>query len=157
MSRWLGYLFFNKSAQLTACVISPTSARYLGTARFFAALALPLIIISCAGPQSIELSVDRAVLTDSIAGKPAMDVYLNSKSAREFAMFTAKLLSRSVEVKFRKMLITRVVLLTPVEGGIFQVSVLSGPVDGTLNEGNAAEVAQKLSSGDAKLEVRLAD
>ena len=133
------------------------SAFGLRAARFLAAIAALALIVSCARPQSVELSVNRAVLEDGITGKPTMGVYLNSDSAREFTIFTSELLGHSVEVRFRNVVLTRVVLRTPVDGGFFHVSVLPDHVDGTLNESNAAEIAQKLTSANAKIVVRVAD
>ena len=86
-----------------------------------------------------------------------MDVYLNNSSAREFEIFTAKLLGHSIEVRFHDVVLSKAILRTPVGGGFFRVSVLAEHIDGTLNESNAAEVAQKLSAGGAKLEVRVTD
>jgi hypothetical protein len=125
-------------------------------ARFFAAGTLLLLTLSCARPQYVQLSVDRAVLTDS-AGRPAMEVHLNSKSARDFTIFTSDFIGHFVEMKFQNVVLARSVLREPVLKGEFQVSVLPDHNDGTLNESNAAEIARKLSSGDAKLEVRVAD
>ena len=86
-----------------------------------------------------------------------MDVYLDAKLAREFEIFTAKFLGHSLEVRFRNVLLSKAVLRTPVGGGYFRVSILPDRIDGTLNEGNAAETAQKLSAGNAKLEARVVD
>jgi hypothetical protein len=131
----------------------------LKVAHFFAAVALLLLIVSCARQQqSIEISVDRAVLEDGVVGKPALTIYLNPRSVREFAIFTSKVVSRSIEVRFQNMTLTKARLLTPIEKGIFQIAASSSDrVDNALNEGNVAEIASKLSSGDAKLEVRVAD
>jgi hypothetical protein len=130
----------------------------LKVARFFAAITLLFLIVSCAWQQSIEISVDRAVLEDSVVGKPALTIYLNPRSVREFAIFTSKVVSRSIEVRFQNMTLTKARLLTPIEKGIFQIAASSSDrADNALNEGNVAEIASKLSSGDAKLEVRVAD
>jgi hypothetical protein len=126
-------------------------------ARLVPAVALLLLTLSCARQQSIELSVDRAELTNGFTGNPAMEVYLNSKSADEFGVFTSRLIGHSVEMRFQNVVLTKTVLRTPVLKGILQVSVLPDHVDGTLNESNAAEIARKLSASDAKLEIRVAD
>jgi hypothetical protein len=128
-----------------------------GVARVLVAVALLLMIVSCARQQSIELSVERAVLENSLSGKPAMTVYFNSNSAREFEIFTAKRFGYFMEVKFHDVILGRGIIRNPIGGGHFEILVLPDRFDGTLNEGNAAEIAQKLSSGDAKLEARVAD
>jgi hypothetical protein len=129
----------------------------LSAARFFVVVALLLLIVSCARQQSIELSVDRAVLEDSIIGKPAMTVYLKPDSAHEFMVFTSKFVGRSAEFRFRDVTLAKGIVKTPYLKGIFQVNVLQDHVDGTLNESNAIEIAQKLSSGDAVIEARVAE
>jgi hypothetical protein len=139
----------------TICVQS--SLFGFGVARVLVAVALLLMIVSCARQQSIELSVERAVLENSLSGKPAMTVYFNSNSAREFEIFTAKRFGYFMEVKFHDVILGRGIIRNPIGGGHFEILVLPDRFDGTLNEGNAAEIAQKLSSGDAKLEARVAD
>jgi hypothetical protein len=130
----------------------------LKVACFFSAVALLLVIVSCARQQSIELHVDRAIIEHSIVGKPALTLYLKSDSARDFAIFTSRFVSRSVEVRFQNMVLTKARLLTPIDKGIFQIPVSSSDrTDNALNEGNVTEIAGKLSAGDTKLEVRVAD
>jgi hypothetical protein len=86
-----------------------------------------------------------------------MEVHLDKKSARELASFTVKRLGHSVEARFQNIVLAKAVLRTPVDGGHFQVSVPPDHVDGTLNESNATEIAQKLSLSGAKVEFRVVD
>ena len=138
------------------------------TARFriatlFAMLALPILMVSCGQPEAIQISVIEAVLIEW-AGRPAMDIYLDTKSKREFALFTTKYVGHSVEVSFRDavlnkvwILTPKVQILTPIDGGILQISMYSNRGDDTLNESNAADVVAKLSTGDTKVQVRVVD
>jgi preprotein translocase subunit SecD len=127
------------------------------TARYLAIVPLLLSAISCAGPQSIELLVQGAALTRNLSGRTAIDVSLSAESAREFAIFTSKIYGRYIEVRFLNETLTRAHLNSPIGGGHFQISTSPNGIDGTLNEDNVAEIARKLSTGNAKLEVRVAD
>jgi hypothetical protein len=140
-------------------IVSLASSKFapLRIALLFAMSALPLLMLSCGQPQAIQISVTKAVLTDRVVGELAMDIYLDTKSEREFALFTTKYVGHLVEVSFRDVVLSKPRLLTPIAGGIFEISVSANRGDDALNMSNAADVATKLSSSDAKVQVRVAD
>ena len=111
--------------------------------RYFAIVALLISMISCARSQSIELSVNRAVLTRDLGGRAAIEVFLSAESGREFAVFTSRIIGQFIEVRFLNETLTRARLMSPLAAGHFQISASPDRFDGTLNEDNAAEIAQK--------------
>jgi hypothetical protein len=108
--------------------------------------------ISCVGPQSVELSVDRAVLTQNLGGSTAIEVFLTEKSGREFAAITSRSVGSPFEFRVLNEKLATVVFQTPILGGHFLISAVP---DGPLTENNAGKIASMLSSKNAKLEVRI--
>ena len=128
-----------------------------GGLRFIATAVLLFSATSRAGPQSIELSVDRAILTHDYSGRSAIQIFLSKQSDRAFAFYTTHFFLAVIEIRFLNDTLSRVRLMSPVIGGHFMFSAPSDRAVGTLNEDNAAEIVGKLSSGNAKLEIQDAD
>jgi hypothetical protein len=120
-----------------------------------ATLALLFSIVACTEPQSIALSVERANLTQDVSGRAALKVFLSKQSEGDFAIYTAKHSGQLIEFQFLNQTLTRVRIRSAIAGGDFLISAPTDPAIGTLDESNAAEIARKLSSGSANLEVRV--
>jgi preprotein translocase subunit SecD len=120
--------------------------------RYITIIALLISTISCAGTQSTDLSVDRAISTRDRVGNATVEVFLTDESSRNFAVFTSKALGRLIELRFLNQTLAIVRLRLPILDGHFPIGVSAS---GALNEDNAEEIASRLSSNIAKLEVRV--
>jgi preprotein translocase subunit SecD len=128
--------------------------RHIGAPRgFLLPIILLLLLIVPLAPaksQQIELDVASALVTHNLSGRTAIAVSLSAESRGAFAAFTTRSVGRLLEIRFGDDVLSTVRLQTSIEGGKFQIG-------GTVSDDNAAEIARKLLSNGAKLEVRVVD
>jgi hypothetical protein len=104
--------------------------------------ALFLSVVS-ARAQQVQLDV---ITTGVIKNGSALSVTLSAESTRAFADFSRKAAGRSIEIRSAGDILAVVMLQTSIEGGVLQFPV---------REGEATEVARKISENARKLTVRV--
>ena len=113
--------------------------------------ALPIaalfLSLAPARAQQIQLDVVTIAVNTDIAGDPAISVTLSADSRRAFADFSRKLTGRYIEIRSAEDILAVGVVQTSIEGGVLQFSV---------RDGNATEVARKISENARKLTIRVA-
>jgi hypothetical protein len=113
--------------------------------------------VSYARSELVELSVDRAISTRDLGGDAAIELFLTPESGRKYAAFTSKAVGRLAEFRFLNQTLAISRLRTPFLSGHFQISLPPNRIDRAFGENSADEIASKLSSNNAKLEVRVFD
>jgi preprotein translocase subunit SecD len=95
----------------------------------------------------LALEVARAEVShDARANQPLITFTLKDASRRAFAEFTAANIGRAVEIRVDGRVMMKPVIREPIVGGIGQVA-------GGFNAAEARTLADRLTSGAAKLEV----
>ena len=116
-------------------------------ARRFAILLAAFCLIPLAPAEAVRLRVAEAHLVAGQAkDKPGIEFRLTPASARRFFKFTKKYLGKRVAVK--------------ADGRVILSATIRGPISSAistfyfdLSEAEAAELAQRLNSGKARLEI----
>jgi preprotein translocase subunit SecD len=102
--------------------------------------------------QPIVLEVAEAMARfDAQQGAPVVDIRLTLPSRRLFADFTTRQVGKFIEIRVDGHVGVKPHILTPIFGGVFWLPL---PGNATLEE--AKEMASRLSSGAARLEVEAA-
>jgi len=115
--------------------------------------ALSAILSLCIVPawaDPLALRVTRAeVAYDQRTGEPVVTMLFDEASKRLFADFTARNVGKAMELRVDGRTVMKPVIREPITAG-------SGQIAGALTVQQAREMAERLSSGAAKLEVEAA-
>jgi preprotein translocase subunit SecD len=112
-------------------------------------LAILSLCIVPAWADPLALRVTRAeVAYDQRNGEPVVTMMFDEASKRLFADFTARNVGKAMELRVDGRTVMKPVIREPITGG-------SGQIAGGLTVQQARELAERLSSGAAKLEVEV--
>ena len=115
---------------------------------FLAGLSFALpITLSIAEPLALKVARATAGF-DQRTGEPIVTFTLDQPSARLFADATARNVGKVMEVRVDGQVLMRPVIREPIVGG-------SGQISGGFTAESARDVAARLSSGAAKLELEI--
>jgi len=122
-------------------------SKYLRTLRC-AVLTAALLLLSFvpARSQQIQLEVAHAIAIRNIIGNTAISVTLSPESRRAFAALSKEVAGRFIEIRGAGRVLAIDYLGTSIEDGVLEF---------IARDGNAAELARKLSGNAARLEVRV--
>ena len=84
------------------------------------------------------------------SGEPVVSMVFDEESKRLFADFTARHIGKAMELRIDGRTVMKAVIREPITGG-------AGQIAGGLTAQQAREMAERLSSGAARLEVEAAD
>ena len=122
-------------------------------ARWFCALSLIslcLLVPDIAASETLAIDLVGASLErDQQTGQPVIAIVMTPASGRAFAGLTARNVTKPLEFRVDGRAVMKPVIREPVLGGKVQISGVDA------DEGRA--VAERLSSGAAKLEVEVID
>jgi hypothetical protein len=121
--------------------------KWLRILRCVLPIAILFLSLAPARAQQIQLDVITIAVNANIAGDPAISVTLSADSRRAFADFSRKVTGRSIEIRSAGDILAVIVLQASIEGGVLQFPV---------RDGNATEVARKISENARKLTIRVA-
>jgi hypothetical protein len=107
------------------------------------AAALLFLSLSPARAQPIQLDVVTIAVIENGSG---ISLTLSAESRRAFADFSRKVAGASIEIRSAGEILAVVRLQTSIEGGVLQFPV---------REGNATEVARKISENARKLTINV--
>ncbi len=113
------------------------------------ALALSLTMIVAAAAEPIKVA-HAAFAVDKRMGWPVVSFTMTESSKRLFADFTGRHVGRKAEFRLDGRVVMTAVIREPILGGVGQIS------DRSLTIEQAKEMAARLSSGQAKIEVDVA-
>jgi preprotein translocase subunit SecD len=117
------------------------------SAAFSVAILLLSIVPAWADP--LALRVTRAeVGYDQRTGEPVVSMAFDEASKRLFADFTARNFGKAMEIRVDGRAISKPVIREPILGG-------TGQIAGGFTAAQAREMAERLSTGAAKLEVEV--
>jgi preprotein translocase subunit SecD len=115
-----------------------------------AVLAILSLCIVPAWADPLALRVTRAeVAYDQRTGEPVVTMVFDEASRRLFADFTARNVGKAMELRVDGRAVMKPVIREPITGGVGQIA-------GGLTVQQAREMAERLASGTAKLEVEAA-
>jgi preprotein translocase subunit SecD len=113
-------------------------------------LAILSLCIVPAWADPLALRVTRAeVAYDQRTGEPVVTMVFDEVSRRLFADFTARNVGKAMELRVDGRAVMKPVIREPITGGVGQIA-------GGLTVQQAREMAERLASGTAKLEVEAA-
>jgi hypothetical protein len=128
------------------CDVGANMVKYLRTLRYaFLTAALLFLSLAPTRSQQVQLEVAKAVTVQNLVGDEAISITLSPESGRAFAAFSKEVAGRFIEIRSASVVLAIVRLQTSIEGGVFQF---------VAQDGNATEVARKLSENATKLEIR---
>jgi preprotein translocase subunit SecD len=126
--------------------------RQAGSPIFVAILASLLAFtgpIATAAADPLLLDVARAQAGfDARTGEPVISIVLTEASRGAFTTFTAGNIGRKTELRLDGRVLASPVIREPIAGGSMQIS-------GALTVAGAKEIADKLSSANARIEVEV--
>jgi preprotein translocase subunit SecD len=127
-----------------------------GLARLFALLLFsilaaglpPVSPAACAGEALLLEVADAQASFDERTNEPVVRYRLIQSSARRFAAFTTRNVGRKVEFRVDGRVVMSPVIREPILGGMGQISA-------GFNINQAKDIAGRLSSGAARVEVEI--
>lgn len=114
--------------------------------RLVAAVAT-VLVGQTAVAEPLTLIIARAVaVPDSVSGQAMLSLKLTPDSGKAFARFTGANVGKIVDLSIDGAVVTSPRIAEPIRGGEIMVS-------GTFKPGEVERIAERISAGDAKVEV----
>ena len=113
------------------------------------AALLHCIVLASADPLTLRVTRAEAAYNQR-SGEPVVSMVFDDESKRLFADLTARNIGKAMELRIDGRTVMKAVIREPITGG-------AGQIAGGLTAQQAREMAERLSSGAAKLEVEAAD
>jgi hypothetical protein len=99
----------------------------------------------------LRIQVEKAEAAFATGTKdPVVVITMVSRSGRMFAELTANNVGRRLVLRIDGQVVSEPIIREPIKGGVVQIS-------GDMTEKDAAALAERLSKGEAKIEVELVD
>jgi preprotein translocase subunit SecD len=134
---------------ITAGTLKTRKARLGGWLVWCAFLVMPAWSVSTAAAEPLLIEVVRAeVGFDQRTRQPVVSFTMTDSSRRAFAELTRENVGRPMEIRVDGRVITKPVIREPIVGG-------SGQLFGGLSVDQAKDIAERLSTGTAKLEIEV--
>jgi SecD/SecF fusion protein len=117
------------------------------SAAFSVAILSLCIVPAWADPLALRVT-RAAVAYDQRNGEPVVTMVFDEASKRLFADFTARNVGKAMEIRIDGRAVSKPVIREPITGG-------GGQIAGGFTVPQAREMAERLSTGAAKLEVEV--
>ncbi|MBZ9746932.1 hypothetical protein LB516_16910 [Mesorhizobium sp. CO1-1-7] len=115
--------------------------------RLVAAVAAVVLVGQAAVAEPLTLIIAKAVaVPDSVSGQAKLSLKLTPDSGKAFARFTGANVGKIVDLSIDGAVVTSPRIVEPIRGGEIMVS-------GTFKGGEVERIAERISAGDAKVEV----
>jgi preprotein translocase subunit SecD len=99
----------------------------------------------------LRLQIEEATpLLDEHTREPVVTIMLTARSGRLFAELTANNVGRRTELRIDGKVVAAPIIREPIKGGSIQIS-------GSMTLADAKELADRLNSGSAKVEIEVVD
>jgi preprotein translocase subunit SecD len=113
------------------------------------ALVLMMIGVVGAEPLTVEL-ISAEAGHDVRTNEPVVNYRMSQSSAKQFAELTQKNVGRKMELRIDGKAVMAPVIREPILGG-------AGQISGGLTEQDARDIAARLTSGHAKIELEVVE
>ena len=122
-----------------------------GVATFASTLVLSALMLATAAAEPIFLEITDAVVAfDQRTSEPVVSFRMTPASQRLFADFKSKNVGRKTEFRLDGRLLMSPVIREPILGG-------AGQISSKFTVEDARDIAERLSSGRAKIEIEAVD
>jgi preprotein translocase subunit SecD len=123
-----------------------------GLTGLFALSALALMpSIGAAQLPPLRIQVEKAVAAfHAKTSEPVIVIHMTPRSGRMFHELTLKNVGRKLALRIDGNVVSEPIIREPVTSGVVQIS-------GSFTKHEAADLAERLSKGEAKIEVQLVD
>ncbi len=123
--------------------------------RFTRSIPLVAALLAAFVPAAIAAALSLTVLEaeaigDMTTGEPVVSITFDAVSTEAFAAFTRDSVGRNTVVRIDGEDVMRAIIREPILGGQVQIS-------GNMTMADAEDLAARLSSGDARIEVELVE
>jgi preprotein translocase subunit SecD len=119
--------------------------------RAYLAAALLLVSAALAGAETLAVELaDASFGFDQRTNEPIVSFRMQPASAQQFGELTARSVGKVLAIKVDGRVLSRPVVREPILGGVGQIS-------GSFTREQARELAVRLKSGAAKLELEVED
>jgi preprotein translocase subunit SecD len=127
----------------------PQASRKAGLSGLFCCLALT--VAGNAAGETIAIDVaSAAVAYDQRSGQPVVSFRMTEDSKRRFGEFTARHVGRKADFRLDGRVVMSAVIREPITGG-------TGQIASQFSAAEAAEIAERLAAGTARVEIEAAD
>jgi preprotein translocase subunit SecD len=123
------------------------AGKILGALALWCGLSAGTLVTAVAEPLHIEVA-SAALAYDQRTGEPVISFRMTSSSARAFAELTYQNVGRKAAILIDGHMVSAPVIREPILGG-------AGQVSGHFSPEEAREIALRLSSGAAKMEIEI--